>query len=69
MAWELKNAQEDVDIRSFNMKAFEKLPLGSYFEDILNLKTKADIDQKNEKKKDFQKIKSDPLLWLEKQKV
>ena len=39
MAWELKNANEDVDIRDFNMKAFNLLPLGSFFEDIVNVKT------------------------------
>ena len=36
MGWELKNACEDVDIRNCKIEAFDKLPLGSYFEDILN---------------------------------
>ena len=36
MGWELKNANEDVDISNCKIDAFEKLPLGSYFEDILN---------------------------------
>ena len=36
MGWELKNADEDVDICNCKIDAFEKLPLGSYFEDIFN---------------------------------
>ena len=36
MGWELKNANEDVDISNCKIEAFERLPLGSYFEDILN---------------------------------
>lgn len=32
MGWELKYAEQDVDIRQYNIEALDKIPLGSFIE-------------------------------------
>lgn len=38
MGWELINTNEYVDIRDMNVKALEKIPIGNYADDIINLR-------------------------------
>lgn len=38
MAWELINAELDVDIREKNIKGLKKIPLGSYVENLINVR-------------------------------
>lgn len=39
MGWELRNADQDVDIRDVTVNALKKLPLGSYVEGFVNVKS------------------------------
>ena len=38
MGWELINASQDVDIKNRRIFGFKKLPLGSYVENLVNIK-------------------------------
>jgi tRNA A37 threonylcarbamoyltransferase TsaD len=50
MGWELKYAEQDVDIRQYNVEALEKIPLGSFVEKpvIFNHKERNRMQLKNE---------------------
>ena len=38
MGWELKNAEQDVDISNKKINAFKKIPLGNYVEGVMSQK-------------------------------
>ena len=64
-AWEIINAGEEIDIRDIHIKPFERIPLGNYSEEILNIKNTNKIVKSSVKKQKSTQEKIDYLNRLE----
>ncbi len=48
MGWELKNADQDYDMRQSKIIAYSKIPLGNYFEEIMHFQTNKSMIKENQ---------------------